>query len=52
MYRDYFVEVAMAYPAISAGFWKTVEPLLERCKRKTSGGSPPLDFRVLVNGIF
>lgn len=41
----------MAYPEISDGFWQQVEPLLERFKRKKSGGRPPLDFRVILNGI-
>ncbi|WP_420886147.1 transposase [Candidatus Contendibacter odensensis] len=27
-------------------------PLLEPFKRKKSGGSPPLDFRCILNGIF
>lgn len=52
VHRDYFAEVMMASPEISDGFWKKVEPLLERFKRRTSGGSPPLDFRVILNGIF
>jgi putative transposase len=42
----------MAYREISATFWKKVEPLLEPFKRKKSGGSPPLDCRLILNGIF
>lgn len=42
----------MAHHEISDGFWNRVEPLLEPFKRKKSGGSPPLDFRRILNGIF
>ena len=42
----------MAYQEISDDFWKKVEPLLAPFKRKKSGGSLPLDFRLLLNGIF
>lgn len=42
----------MAYQEISDEFWAKVEPLLEPFKRKKSGGSPPLEFRRIVNGIF
>lgn len=42
----------MIYKEISDEFWARVEPLLEPFKRKRSGGSHPLDFRVILNGIF
>lgn len=42
----------MAYHEISDDFWNPVEPLLEPFQRKKSGGSPPLDFRRILNGIF
>lgn len=42
----------MAYHEISDDFWNQVELLLEPFKRKKSGGSPPLDFRRILNGIF
>lgn len=42
----------MSYKEISDQFWARVEPRLEPFKRKRSGGSPPLDFRVILNGIF
>jgi transposase len=32
-------------------FWEQAEPLLEPFKRRKSGGSPPLDFRQVMNGI-
>ena len=42
----------MAYQEISDDFWEKVEPLLAPFKRKKSGGSLPLDFRLILNGIF
>ncbi len=45
-------EDVMAYHEISDDFWNPVELLLEPFKRKKSGGSPPLDFRRILNGIF
>lgn len=42
----------MAGQKISDTFWNPVEPLLEPFKRKKSGGSPPVDFRCILNGIF
>ena len=42
----------MAYKEISDEFWERVEPFLEKFKRKKSGGSNPLDFRKILNGIF
>ncbi len=36
---------------MSDHFWKTVEPLLEPFKRRKPGGSKPLDFRQVMNGI-
>ncbi|MFZ1492957.1 MAG: transposase, partial [Candidatus Competibacter denitrificans] len=42
----------MAYPEISDDFWNRVELLLEPFKRKKPGGSPPLAFRRILNGIF
>ena len=42
----------MAYQEISDAFWNPVEPLLEPFKRKKSGGSPPVEFRCILNGIF
>ena len=42
----------MAYQEISDDFWNRVEPLLEPFKRKKSGGSPPVEFRRILNGIF
>ncbi|MBK9952930.1 MAG: IS5 family transposase [Candidatus Competibacteraceae bacterium] len=49
---NHFGEDVMAYHEISDDFWNQVEPLLEPFKRKKSGGSPPLDFRCILNGIF
>jgi len=37
---------------ISDDFWCKVEPLLAPFKRTKSGGSPPRDFRSILNGIF
>ena len=42
----------MAYQEISDAFWRRVEPLLEPFKRRKSGGSPPVEFRRIMNGIF
>jgi len=42
----------MAYKEISDDLWVKIEPLLEQFKRKKSGGSKPLDFRVILNAIF
>ncbi|MDO9105561.1 MAG: transposase, partial [Methylovulum sp.] len=42
----------MIYQEISDEFWEIVAPLLERFKLRKSGGSKPLDFRTLLNGIF
>jgi putative transposase len=42
----------MAYQEISDAFWNPGEPLLEPFKRKKSGGSPPVEFRCILNGIF
>ena len=42
----------MAYQEISDAVWSKVEPLLVRFRRKKSGGSPPMDFRCLLNGMF
>jgi transposase len=42
----------MAYEEISDRCWNRVEPLLEKYKRTKSGGSRPLDFRAILNGIF
>ncbi|MBK8753462.1 MAG: IS5 family transposase [Candidatus Competibacteraceae bacterium] len=42
----------MAYQEISDAFWNPVEPLLDPFKRKKSGGSPPVEFRCILNGIF
>jgi len=41
----------MAFQEMSDEFWRQVEPLLEPFRRKKSGGRPPLDFRVILNGI-
>ena len=40
------------YKKLSDEFWKRVEPLLEPFKRTRHGGSPPLPFRTILNGIF
>ena len=37
---------------VSDRFWAQAEPLLEPFKRRASGGSKPLDFRQVMNGIF
>jgi transposase len=42
----------MAYQEISDDVWSKVEPLLVPFRRKKSGGSPPIDFRCLLNGMF
>jgi len=42
----------MSDQEISDEFWEIVEPLLEPFKRQKSGGTKPLDFRTLLNGIF
>ncbi|WP_295607515.1 IS5 family transposase [uncultured Lamprocystis sp.] len=42
----------MMYREIPDEFWNAVEPLLAPFRRTKSGGSPPLDFRLIVNGIF
>jgi len=42
----------MSGPEISDRFWERVAPLLEPFKRRKSGGSQPLEFRVVLNGIF
>jgi transposase len=42
----------MSYQEISDDFWDLVAPLFERFKRRKPGGSKPLEFRVLLNGIF
>ena len=42
----------MAYREISDRFWGRVAPLLEPFKRSRPGGSKPLDFRAVLNGIF
>lgn len=42
----------MIYREISDDFWRKIEPLLAPFKRTKSGGSPPRDFRSILNGIF
>ena len=42
----------MAYREISDRFWERVAPLLEPFKRRRPGGSKPLEFRAVLNGIF
>ena len=42
----------MSYQEISDDFWELAAPLLEPFKRRQPGGSKPLDFRILLNGIF
>ncbi|MDT4330769.1 IS5 family transposase [Methylomonas sp. MV1] len=42
----------MRYQEISDDFWELVAPLLERFKRRTPGGSKPVEFRTVLNGIF
>ena len=42
----------MSYQEFSDDFWDLVAPLFERFKRRKPGGSKPLEFRVLLNGIF
>ncbi|MBK8534895.1 MAG: IS5 family transposase [Candidatus Competibacteraceae bacterium] len=42
----------MAYQEISDAFWNPVDPLLDPFKRKKSEGSPPVEFRCILNGIF
>ena len=39
----------MAYHEISDDFWNREEPLLEPFKRKKPGGSPPVEFRRILN---
>lgn len=41
----------MSCPEISDRFWERVAPLLEPFKRRKPGGSKPLDFRTVLNGI-
>ena len=41
----------MSNHEVSDGFWAQAEPLLEPFKRRKSGGSKPLDFRQVMNGI-
>ena len=41
----------MAFQDMSDDFWRIAEPLLEPFQRKTPGGRPPLEFRVILNGI-
>lgn len=40
------------YKEISDQFWEIVEPLIEPFRRTKPGGSPPLPFRKILNGIF
>lgn len=47
-----FMSPTAAYKEISDKFWEKVEPLLEKFKRKKSGGSQALPFRAILNGIF
>jgi transposase len=42
----------MIYHEISDDFWNKVELFLAPFRRKKSGGSPPQDFRLILNGIF
>jgi transposase len=37
---------------VSDRFWEQAEPLLEPFKRRRTGGSKPLEFRRVMNGIF
>jgi putative transposase len=41
----------MAFQEMSDDFWLQAEPLLEPFKRKHAGGRPPIEFRVILNGI-
>ena len=45
-------EEDMACQEISDAVWSKVEPLLVPFRRKKSGGSPAVDFRRLLNGMF
>jgi len=40
------------YKEISDKFWAAVEPLFDPFKRTCPGGSRPLPFRSILNGIF
>ncbi len=40
------------YKELSDKFWEQVEPILEPFNRTRSGGSTPLPFRTILNGIF
>lgn len=40
------------YKELSDKFWEQVEAILEPFKRTRSGGSTPLPFRTILNGIF
>ncbi|MBS3964434.1 MAG: transposase [Methylomonas sp.] len=42
----------MSYQGISGEFWAFAELFLEPFKRKKSGGSNPVAFRMILNGIF
>ncbi|MBF0615126.1 MAG: transposase, partial [Magnetococcales bacterium] len=39
------------YKEISDDLWSRIDPLLEPYKRKRPGGSPPIPFRNIFNGI-
>lgn len=41
----------MSHHEVSDRFWEQAEPLLAPFKRRKSGGSKPLDFRQVMNGI-
>ena len=41
----------MSHYEVSDRFWEQAEPLLEPFKRRKPGGSKPLAFRQVMNGI-
>ena len=41
----------MSHYEVSDRFWEQAEPLLEPFKRRKPGGSKPLEFRRVMNGI-
>lgn len=42
----------MAYQEFSDDFWKKSATLVSALQAEKSGGSPPLDFRLILSGIF
>jgi transposase len=42
----------MSHYEVSDRFWAQAEQLLEPFQRRKSGGSKPLEFRQVMNGLF